>query len=1000
MRGDFMKQRFLLLALGAFLLLTASLATAEETVESARLLFYPNGDSTQFLARIVQFRTSDDYWYYYRARPVSIIGALPGEWVSSYVNSTWSDNRVTYEIFAWGRLKGNQTDFDGRFEFVADKKKKTISFDVVAKSPLARLIYACAETGKSLLAIPAYKKWAKVSESEMQTWEPLLKHLGQVEQPWSPNRGRNLDLYSIFTGISAIRETLQTDANLTSGQPPVDRACQANQRVIQGAVEMYNMDHQTMMDTLDLDVLVKDGYLKTRPACRSGKEYYGKNLSGNGMIRCPVHGDIENPTPDKGNEGDSNEPVQVSTIEGPKAPSHPWRKMIKNPDLKLPEVYGMIPADCAFIHFPSYTAFRKAFDFFADWAAALGTIAGGDSGGSDFGLEERIKDQLLLKTDMLTRLFADLALSDIVFVAADPFLFEGSAFAVLLKITNEAMLREKLAMTVAEFREQNPAITDSNVMLGGRQVQAFTSPDFRFRSYRLVADGYQVICNSPLLMEKIIAVLDKKSPALTEFLDLHYFYEHIEKNFQQPGRIFSFLSDAFIRKLIGPAYKIATKRRLDCIRNMLLQTHELMVNDGSLNPEIRCSEGGNYEAAGDRISCSLHRSFGCMTPVSERLPVEVTRDEANGYAAFVAQYNQYFTQFFDPIGFVFTTEPDFCGRLLIMPLVENGIYSELQKNVRHEAMKPGPQLKTGIAKVGANLKAETLPVPAHYYGSPQNEKRIELLRRWFTGCIWAHLADHPLLFHWDSNLLARGILGALGGGRGNEFMALTPAVLSFFSPVLFALELTDQSHYEAIISWLQSEIAAARGWGGFMSPSFRLERLEENGMSIYVFSFDLFAVRKTYYLTCRDSFLLIASKKELFFELEEPSETEKNAFSGNFNFVLYPAKICRMRPDLLELRARSQREACLENLRNLHFIAAFHPEQVERYYRMIYSAAPACPGHGSYSTEIPASCSMHGSIADGVLKPVADFFAGVGAVSVQTFIDPEGLQSEIRFISE
>ncbi len=995
-----MKRNFIVLIVLAFLLLNASLATAKAAGEGARLLFYPNGDNSQFLARIVQERSSDDYWYYYRARPVAIIGALPGEWISSYVNPTWNDNRVTYEIFAWGVLKGDKSALAGRFELVADKKKEKISFDEVVQSPLARLILASAETGKSLTLIPAYKKWANVSAAELQNWEPLMQHLGQVEQPWNQNRGRNLDLYSIFTGISAIRETLQTDASLTSGAPAIDRACQANQRVILGAVEMYNMDHQTMMETLDLDVLVKDGYLKTRPACRSGKEYYGKNLTGNGRIRCPSHGDIEDPTPDKGNEGDRLEPVKVATLEGPKAPSHPWRKMIKNPGLKLPEVYGLIPADCAFIHFPSYTAFRKAFDFFADWAAALGTIAGGDSGSSDFGLEQRIKDQLLLKTDMLTRLFADLALSDIVFVTEDPFLFEGSAFAVLLKITNEAMLREKLAMTVAEFREQNPAIIDSKVLLGGRQVQAFTSPDFRFRSYRLVADGYQVICNSPLLMEKIIAVLDKKSPALTEFLDLHYFYEHIEKNFQQPGRIFSFLSDAFIRKLIGPAHKIATKRRLDCIRNMLLQTHELMVNEGELNPEIRCSEGGTYEAAGDCVTCSLHRSFGNMTPVSERLPVEVTRDEADGYAAFVAQYNQYFTQFFDPIGFVFTTEPEFCGRLLIMPLVENGVYSELQKNVRHEPMKPGPQLKTGVARVGANLKAETLPLPSHYYGSPQNEKRIELLRRWFTGCIWVHLADHPLLFHWDSNLLARGVLGALGGGRGNEFMALTPAVLSFFSPVLFALELTDASHYEEMIAWLQSEIAAARGWGGFMSPSFRLERLEENGMSMYVFSFDLFAVRKTYYLTCHDGFLLIASKKELFFELEEPSEAEKNAFSGNFNFVLYPAKIRQMRSDLLELRARSQREACLENLRNLHFIAAFHPDQVDRYYRMIYSAAPSCPGHGTYTTEMPASCSLHGSVADGILKPVTDFFAGVAAVSIQTFIDPEGLQSEIRFISE
>ncbi len=36
-----------------------------------------------------------------------------------------------------------------------------------------------------------------------------------------------------------------------------DKACFSNIRVIQGAVEMYNMDVATMMRTLDMDVLIE-----------------------------------------------------------------------------------------------------------------------------------------------------------------------------------------------------------------------------------------------------------------------------------------------------------------------------------------------------------------------------------------------------------------------------------------------------------------------------------------------------------------------------------------------------------------------------------------------------------------------------------------------------------------------------------------------------------------------------------------------------------------------
>ena len=222
--------------------------------------------------------------------------------------------------------------------------------------------------------------------SSMPQMQPLLAYLSPDNAQRMQGGGRDLDLYSVFTGVSAIRETLQTDVTLGGEAPQIDRFCAANLRVIQGAVEMYNMDHATMMDELDIDKLVKDGYLKTKLLCRSGSEYYGRNLAKNGVIRCPVHGDIENPTPDADQKAVAGKLVEVSSLEGPKAPSHPWRKMIKNQQLKLPQVYSLVPADCAFAHFPSYSSFRKAFDFFDEWAAAFGTLSGGESGNSNFSI--------------------------------------------------------------------------------------------------------------------------------------------------------------------------------------------------------------------------------------------------------------------------------------------------------------------------------------------------------------------------------------------------------------------------------------------------------------------------------------------------------------------------------------------------------------------------------------------------------------------------------------
>ena len=71
-----------------------------------------------------------------------------------------------------------------------------------------------------------------------------------------------------------------------------EKACFSNQRVLQGAVEMYNMDNSVMMTTLDVEALIKGKYLRSAP---SGPEpdcqYYSVgNLTGDGYISCKKHG--------------------------------------------------------------------------------------------------------------------------------------------------------------------------------------------------------------------------------------------------------------------------------------------------------------------------------------------------------------------------------------------------------------------------------------------------------------------------------------------------------------------------------------------------------------------------------------------------------------------------------------------------------------------------------------------------------------------------------------
>ena len=73
-----------------------------------------------------------------------------------------------------------------------------------------------------------------------------------------------------------------------------EKACYSNIRVIQGAVEMYNMDSPDMMQNLNMHTLIAGNYLKEEPLYPEVScGYLGSNLDNNGSVFCEYHGDLQ-----------------------------------------------------------------------------------------------------------------------------------------------------------------------------------------------------------------------------------------------------------------------------------------------------------------------------------------------------------------------------------------------------------------------------------------------------------------------------------------------------------------------------------------------------------------------------------------------------------------------------------------------------------------------------------------------------------------------------------
>lgn len=79
------------------------------------------------------------------------------------------------------------------------------------------------------------------------------------------------------------------------------KACFANQRVILGAIEMYNMDHNELLHHMDdgvMELLTSGKYLKYKAACPGhppGQYVNDGDLAQEGTIKCTIHGNPEKP---------------------------------------------------------------------------------------------------------------------------------------------------------------------------------------------------------------------------------------------------------------------------------------------------------------------------------------------------------------------------------------------------------------------------------------------------------------------------------------------------------------------------------------------------------------------------------------------------------------------------------------------------------------------------------------------------------------------------------
>jgi hypothetical protein len=483
--------------------------------------------------------------------------------------------------------------------------------------------------------------------------------------PFADERANNVDLFSLFTGALAVQESLQLDA-MRGGRP-------------------------------------------NRPAV------------------VPPGGKPVDPAERR------KQAVAVRDLTGPTVKSHPWEEMLGRAKVDTGPLAGAVPDDFYFIEFRSLNKLLDAVELTDLWGTHLFNQATREARTQKVG--DRLKAQLALETNPLLRPAYDLVVDGVAVTGSDLFLREGSDVTLLFRAKSSDALKARMDGFLDNAAKAHKDAKRTSGKYGDVDFTHLETPDRSLCVYSAWPSAdLHVRSNSRVALERVLAAVKGKDAdgkavrRLGDTAEFRYIRTLMPRGAKEEDGLV-YLSDPFIRRLVGPTVKLTERQRVLCYNHLRMIGHaaELYRTEQGKAPaslddlvkaeclpgkfnegDFTCPDGGTYALSADGLSgtCSRHGHAAFLTPCCE-VPIKtVDGVAADEYKAFLEEYNRYWRVYFDPIALRLQVTPDrYRLETLVLPLIDNSIYTALSQALggTPEALDGLPVPKRNIFSVAAKL---------------------------------------------------------------------------------------------------------------------------------------------------------------------------------------------------------------------------------------------------------------------------------------------------------
>ncbi|MCP4344392.1 MAG: hypothetical protein GY795_02575 [Desulfobacterales bacterium] len=372
--------------------------------------------------------------------------------------------------------------------------------------------------------------------------------------------------------------------------------------------------------------------------------------------------------------------IPVDTIKGVDVKSHPFEEMLgTNPGGRL-ALADAVPHDRFFVYVAKPSAMMPFLDEGAEFLASLGTVI--TSNKVEYNLKKKYLNRLGLNENWLGMFLKSGAVREMALFFPDLFLTDGTDITVVSRLKQPKFLGILLEQAGAGQLFEKDMVT---LKLKNNQ-DVFWS----------LQDDLLFISSSKSELDACLELLKNAGKgSLGQSHEFRYMLTQLPVS--NKTRIYAYLSDPFIRKLVSPAVKIGQLRRSTAQANMKFLTSCILLTklDGIVNPDSiqKLAELGyvpsDYLSRDYRIDKDMivhSETYGTLTSMKtlSEIPVDkVSQNEKGGYRTYIDSYLTYWQQYFDPIAVRLDDGPDKSleATTFILPLIDNSAYDRVRQTI-------------------------------------------------------------------------------------------------------------------------------------------------------------------------------------------------------------------------------------------------------------------------------------------------------------------------------